>query len=180
MTRGVRAISDLLDRCRVVDGCWHWADGRDGNGRPSLWLPALGRRVTLGTAICVLRTGKPPAKGVVWHCTCDTPNCANPAHRKAGTRSSQMLAAGIQRDAVTRARIAAGKRARSNLTDDAVRAIRASGETLHVLAARHGITPSYASQIRRGQRRREFCAAGASIFNLGISAAAATARDGAV
>lgn len=169
---GVRTIDDLMARCRIDDltGCWLWAGANDGNGRPSLWLPVLSRRVSLGVAICVLRTGKAPGKGVVWHCTCTTTNCANPKHRTAGDRSSQMLAANLQRDARTRARIAAGKRAVSRLSDEAAAEIRASDEPLHVVAERHSISISHASQIRRGEQRRPLGVRGASVFNLGAQA----------
>ena len=168
---GIRDLQGIMDRCRVDEftGCWVWAMGGDGSGRPSLWLPALERRVSLGVAICVLRTGKPPAPGVVWHCTCSTPNCANPKHRAPGTRSSQMKAAKLQRDALTRARIAQGKRAASELSDTACAEIRASAEPLRIVADRHGISTSHASKIRRGELRQPV---GFSIFTLGLEAAA--------
>jgi hypothetical protein len=168
-TSGIRTLADLKGRCRIDDetGCWRWAAGADGSGRPSLWLPALGRRVTLGIAICVLRTGNAPAPGVSWHCTCATPNCANPAHRVAGNRSSQMRAAKLTRDAVTRARIAACKRAKSKLPDEAADDIRRSSEPLRVVAERHGISISHASNIRRCEMRLPLAARGASVFNLG-------------
>ncbi len=38
---------------------------------------------------------------------------------------------------------------------------------LEVLADRRGIAVSYASRIRRGERRRQLGARGASVFNLG-------------
>lgn len=171
-TDGVRSVADLMARCKVDDitGCWIWGAGLDGGGRPSLWLPALKRRVSLGVAICVIRTGEPPAKGVVWHCTCETTNCANPRHREPGNRSSQMLAARMVRDAATRARIAAGKRAGSRWSEAEIAAIRESADTLHVIAKRHGISIEHASNIRRGEVRLTLGCKGASVFNLGASA----------
>lgn len=172
---GVRTIKDLRDRCRVDEDapvglrCWHWV-GAMTAGQPSLWLPALGRRVTLGVAACVLRTGKAPAPGVVWHCTCSTQHCANPFHRAPGNRSSQMKAAGITRDAVTRAKIAAAKRAQSRLTADDVQQIRASDDTLQVIADRHGISVSYASLIRRRERWSPGAVQGFSVFTMGAAA----------
>lgn len=175
-TDGIRTITDLRDRCIVDEDapngqrCWVWGGAYSANGQPCLWLPALGRRVTLGVAACVLRTGKPPAAGVVWHCTCTTPSCANPFHRAPGNRSTQMRAAGIKRDAVTRARIAASKRAQSRLTPDDVNAIRASSEPLRVVAERHGISTSYASLIRRGERWPHGHLQGFSVFTAGGAA----------
>lgn len=169
---GVRTIDDLMARCRIDDltGCWLWAGAKDGNGRPSLWLPVLSRRVSLGVAICVLRTGKAPGKGVVWHCTCTTTNCANPRHRTAGNRSSQMLAARIRRSAATRAKIAAGKRAVSPWDESVIADVRSSSEPLHAVAARHGMSIEHASNIRRGESRLELGVRGASVFNLGAQA----------
>jgi hypothetical protein len=169
---GVRTIEDLMGRCRVdeITGCWHWACGRDGGGQPTLWLPALRQTVSLGVAICMLRTGKRPMRGVAWHCTCETRHCANPAHRKPGNRSTQMLAANLQRDAVTRSRMAAARRRKSKLSDEAVAEIRASTEFLRVVAERHGISMSHASNIRRGKQRLQLGARAASVFNLGSAA----------
>lgn len=166
-SRGIVTVQDLKDRCRVDGDCWIWSAGVNGNGQPSMWMPALQRHVTLGVAICTLVTGKPPKAGVFWYCTCDTKQCANPAHRKPGNKSAYMLAAGIQKDAAERARIAATKRAKSSLSDEAVADIRYGNEVLTVVAARYGIDPSYASLIRRGKNRRELGCRGASVFNLG-------------
>lgn len=173
---GIRRISDLRDRCRLGDGvhdghrCWVWAGGTTGTGQASLWLPALGRRVTLGIAACVLRTGKPPESGVFWHCVCETKDCANPWHRTPGSRSGQMLAAKITRDVGTKARIAASKRAKSSLTDEACMQIRQSTGPLRIVAQQHGISVSHASQIRLG-RRRGIGVRGASVFAHGGVAA---------
>lgn len=164
---GVHTIADLMGRCRVDDetGCWEWAEGRDGGGRPSLWLPALQKRTSLGVAICVLKTGKAPKKGVVWHCTCTTRDCANPDHRRAGNRKTQMLAANLQRDPLTRARISKARRAVSKLTDMDCEAIRGSDEKLRVLAQRYGVSLGHVQQVRVGKRRPALLV-GASIFNL--------------
>lgn len=173
-TDGVRTIADIKDRCFVdeITGCWHWRGARSGGKTPdvrtpSLWLPALQRRTTLGIAICVLLTGEEPKPGVRWHCICETKGCANPDHRKAGNKSTQMLAAKLKRSPAQCARIAKGKRAVSELSDEAAAEIRLSEEPLRVLAARHSISISHTSNIKNGKQRRELGARGASVFNLG-------------
>lgn len=168
-TDGLRTVQDLMDRCRVDDetGCWIWSYGRDPNGRPTTWLPEQGRRVSLGVAIGFLKTGLAPEKGVVWHCICTTTNCANPKHRRAGNRSSQMLAAKLTRSPLAKAYIAATKRRTSKLSDESAAAIRASDEILKVLAERYGVSISMCSLIRRQVRRRPLAAAGSSVFNFG-------------
>jgi len=167
---GVRTFSDLRARCDVdaVTDCWRWRQGRNDDDRPRLWCPVLHRCATLGSVICVLRTGAPPRWDEVWACTCSTRDCANPLHRERRTKSQhqQMMA---QRPATTfrRAHIAAGRRVDSKLSDDAVQDIRTSGELLRIVAARHGISVPYASRIRLGQARRALAGWGSSVFNLG-------------
>ena len=167
--RGIYTVADLMDRCYVdeVSGCWHWRQATDPNGYPSVWMPALQQRCTLATAICWLVTGKRPDKGVIWRTTCRTTGCANPMHRAPGTRSEQMLTARCVRDPAQRARIAAGKRATSKLSQADCAAIRQSEEPLRVLVERYGVGKSHISRIRRGEARRELGARGASVFNLG-------------
>lgn len=164
--RGVYTVADLLDRCRVdeVTGCWHL--GAVPRSTHTIRCPQLGRNVGLGVLVCVLRTGKAPAPGVVWHTTCGTRNCANPAHRRAGNRQSQMLAAQVRPSVETVARIARTKRARSALSDEQVAEIRRSTDRCADLAERYGISLTYVSHIRRGRSRREL-AVPASVFSWG-------------
>ncbi len=164
---GIHTIDDLRARCWVDEqtGCWHWRLSTNGEGLPSLWLPALRARVSLGTAICVLITGAKPARGVFWHCTCQTRACANPEHRTAGTRSSQMRSLGMTRDPLQRARIALGKQAKSRITaEQFARILSATGPQIEIAAA-EGISRSHVSRIRRGERRNLASVEGMSVFN---------------
>jgi hypothetical protein len=77
-----------------------------------------------------------------------------------------MLAAKVVRTPMERARMAAGKRAGSRVSDAQCAEIRASTEPLRVFAERFRISISHASDIRRGTVRRPLCAPGSSIFNL--------------
>lgn len=164
---GVRTIDDLRLRCRIDEetGCWRFGKATRSAHAPGVRLAALDQRmVTIGVAICFLKTGKLPAKGIFWHCTCSTSHCANPEHRKAGTRKTQMLQAQYRPSALTLARIASTKRARSKLSDEAIAAIRSSTATLKDLAQRFGVSPSHISRIRLGQTWRETAAPAASVF----------------
>lgn len=163
---GVRTIADLKDRCVVdeITGCWIWRAARDSNGVPSLQYPPLGRVVSLGVAIGHLRTGEPSPPGVVWHRTCETRQCANPDHREAGTRSTQMLAAVIKRSPQTRAKITAGKRRASKLSEADVAEIRGSDMKLAEIMERYSITRGYACELRSGKRRAPLAAPGSSAF----------------
>ena len=165
---GIRTLEDLRGRCKIDDitGCWNWGMGCDGNGRPSVWMPDLHRRTSLGVAICWIKTGKLPAPGVVWHLTCRNMLCANPAHRKVGTRSTQMLAAKVTRTPLTRARISANRRGGSKLKPEQFEDIRSGGKLLREICEQHGISMSYASLIRSGKDRQPVSAPGSSIFSM--------------
>lgn len=164
---GIRTIEDLRQRCRIDEdtGCWHYGKATRSHHAPGVRLAALDQEmVSLGTAIAVLLTGKRPRKGIYWHITCTTKHCANPDHRKAGTRRSQMLQAGYKPSALTLAKIAAKRRAESHLSEDDINAIRASDQTLEALAERYRISPSHVSRIRLGQAWRQTAAPAASVF----------------
>lgn len=165
---GIRTIDDIKQRCRIDEetGCWHYGKATRSHHAPGVRLAALGHEmVSLGVAIGFLRTGARPAKGVHWHVTCSTKQCANPDHRKPGTKKSQMRHAAYKPDPLTLARIASAKRARSHLTEDDVASIRASSDTLMVLAARYGVSASHISRIRLGQSWRKTAAPAASVFS---------------
>jgi hypothetical protein len=166
MRAGIRTRADLKSRCTVdVDtGCWRWTGARDVNGQPRLWLPALCTVVTLGVAACYIRTGARPEKGQIWHAVCATRECANPAHRAPGTRSSLMLGLGMQRTPLQRAHYSAGRRARDELSEADIEFIRSCGLTLREICARVGISENYARSVRRGLPN-QVAAPGSSVFN---------------
>jgi hypothetical protein len=164
---GIRTVADLRDRCRIdtLTNCWVWAHGRNSDGRVSAWIPALQARGSLGTLIAILKTGQRPKPGTAWHPICTTPDCANPAHRIEGTRSSQMSAlVGVKRSPQTRARMVISRRKFRKLSDEDVQAIRVSEEPLKVLAERYGVHMNYVSEVRSGRQRRAPIAPGASVF----------------
>jgi hypothetical protein len=167
ITCGVQTLEDIRERCYVDPdtNCWQWRGALTNNRYPSLWMPTLRKSVTIGQAIGYLSTGKVPGPGASWHSTCKNAMCANPAHRRKGTRATQMKAYGIERNPLTRARIAAAKAGQGKLTDEDAKEIRDGDLTLKQIAARWGICISYASEVRAGKRRGEKPAAqGASVF----------------
>ena len=166
---GIRTIEDLMARCWVDEdtGCWHFRGRQRCDNRPCMWFPPLGKVVALGTAIGYLRTGERPGKGVLWRCTCQTTDCANPAHRVAGTRSVQMLAMKLKRAPLTRIRMSLGRRGGGKLAEADRAAIRGSAETLRVICKTYGISLAYASMIRSGKDRMQLQAPGGSAFSFG-------------
>lgn len=167
-SNGVRTADDLKARCFVDadTGCWHWRMGRTSQGRPSLWLPAIARRSTLGVAACLLRTGLAPKPGTAWHSICGNIDCANPWHRTEGTRSTQMLALGMKRTPLQIARGTAARRRVGKLSDNDVLSIRACGLTLKEIAERWRITVGYACEVRSGKVRGDIAAPNSSVWAL--------------
>lgn len=93
MATGIRSLDDLRERCYVDPDthCWHWRGAMSrSNGRdePRLYLPDMGRVVTLPRAAWHL-AGKPVPQVqhlTIWRrCACSA--CGNPAHLKAGSRA---------------------------------------------------------------------------------------------
>ena len=154
MSRGIRTIEDLRERCWIDTDtdCWHWR-GATSLGSPAVCIPGHGGAGRMGRAVCFLKTGKLPARGVIWHCVCATRHCANPEHLKPTTRSAVMRKAIIKRGPAFVAKAQAVKRARSTICNDEIAAaIRASDESLPVLAARYApMSAGMVWRIRKGQ-----------------------------
>ena len=168
---GVHSLNDILLRCIVDEetGCWLWQGTRAGGCSPSMWYPPMGKAVAGGVVLYHLLHGEVLRKGNYFHRTCQSGECMNPAHRRVGTRSSQMKNAQLTRSVQERAAIARTRRASSRvLTDEIVADIRSSDETLEQVSKRLGIHLSTASRIRRGEMWVDF-KRGASVFNLGAT-----------
>lgn len=165
---GIHTLDDLLQRCVVDDetGCQVF-DAPKRKGSVILWLPAIGRPVTLAKALAIL-LGKELKPGQRWVPTCGDTACANPEHRFIGTRSDLMRILRPKLEPLHRARIANGHRRREGCRySPELRAeIMASEETCTAIAARLGLHNSIISKIRRGEAWRDG-APTASVFNLG-------------
>lgn len=167
-TDGIRTLADFKTRFRACEEsvCWEWR-GKSYKGRcAQVWLSGIERQCSIGQAVHYLTKGMKIPTGMVMRCTCTTPNCGNPAHRKLVERGRQMVK-GVRKDAGTRIRIAQARREASKvgMTAERAAAIRASNEPLRVLAGRYGISPSFASLIRLGKAWGPL-AVGASVFSM--------------
>lgn len=80
--------------------------------------------------------------------TCGNPLCVHPDHLQSRTRSRAQKGKVLSVD--RRARIAMARRAKSQLTMEMVREIRASTEPCTVLDKQYGLAKGYASRIRCG------------------------------
>lgn len=168
MRRGIHTLEDLRLRCFEDEdtGCWTWRGALNGQGAPSMRVPALGRAGSIGELLSVL-AGPLPA-GRSWVPLCGNWLCCRPdrKHRASGTRSMQSRMAQPYRTTEQKAAIARSRNAGSRLSAAAIELIRGGTMTDKEAARVYGITPSYAWAIRVG-RKRAYCATpapGASVF----------------
>jgi hypothetical protein len=135
------------------DTCWLWRGARTPKG---YGLFAVGRQNANGQSVpeyahrvAYLRehSGSIPSGRVVMH-ACDVRNCVNPAHLRLGTQSENV------QDGIAKGRYHYPGPTTRKLTDQAVCAIRAEIGTLDAIAARHGVSRTHVSMIRRNLRRQ--------------------------
>lgn len=96
--------------------------------------------------------------GYIAMTTCEDTRCVEPSHiiQKVGAEYRKHRLNKVTNHVARGRRISAYKRRISKISDEVVAEIRASSDTLVVLAQRYGISKSYARDIRAGKARRDF------------------------
>jgi hypothetical protein len=123
--------------------CWLWTAGTDG--RYGLFH-LDGRSVKAHRVSWELENGPLPAAASVLH-FCDVTLCVRPTHLFLGSAADNAH----DRDRKGRQRAPRGEASpNAKLTDEAVRAIRASADSDKALAARYGVTPTSIHYVRTG------------------------------
>lgn len=143
----------LLARVVEQDGCLIWQgeccnDGRDPRGQLN------GQRFYVRRAVWKALTGRMPNAtwGVATSCT--TPRCVDPAHLVHRRRGTTLK--GQPKSLMHRARIAATKRAASELPQSAIPEILGSPLSCAEEAKQRGIHKSMVTLIRAGKARRDY------------------------
>lgn len=157
---GIRTLEDIRLRCYVDErtGCWHWrmhfSRGRSccawtvagivhkGTATRAAW-ELSGRNVEPGWVVARRRA------------VCDSPDCCNPEHLRAGPKSKVQPKLTPEQRTAHRIGVTRVSRARSKLGMAAALQIRLSDATCHVEAAKWGIAPTTVSAIRRGEIWRD-------------------------
>ena len=149
---GIRTFEDLRTRCYVDPdtSCWIWR-GATTQGSPVMWLPQVRAVLTLGSVLSVLTEGR-RIRGARWRATCNEKLCCNPQHRKRTNHAALMASFGHRR---TPEQVEKCRKAAIRYPASVVRAIREDDGTLVEIAARHGVSKSYASRVRRQDVRPE-------------------------
>lgn len=152
-------LMEKLTRTDDPEACWEWSGRRDSRGYGRIHVsdqpdqPVKCREQLTHRTMWVLTHGPIPDGIEVCH-RCDNPPCGNPAHLFLGTHRENM------QDSIEKGRhsnppllVKQGEDYSSaKLTDDAVRAIRASPDRIVEIAARFHISPALASMIRSRKR----------------------------
>lgn len=146
--RGRPLVERFMERIHVDEnGCWIWTAGKDQDGY-GLFRGLVGDALYHRAhrfSVAYHRGEHPAPEQNVCH-SCDVPACVNPAHLFIGS------VAGNQQDKWRKGRGNVKKGTghwSTSLTEDDVRAIRASNDKQSEIAERHGITQTTVSDIRR-------------------------------
>jgi len=131
----------------IGPNCWEWTAARNPRGYGVIHD---GERVQLAHRVAwLLEHGNLPASLSILH-VCDNPRCVRPSHLFVGTRAdnnADMMAKGRYRAGTNPPRGTSAWSAK--LTEDDIRAIRASADRGVDLAARYGVTKSTITDIRK-------------------------------
>lgn len=123
----------------TITGCWEWNGVRSPKGYGvAKDLRRPGKLIRAHRLSYELHVEPIPRGMLVIH-SCDNPACVRPSHLRLGTQKDNMA------DARARGRL---KNPGARLTEEQVRQIRASSESLTVLAARFGCGRANISHIR--------------------------------
>jgi len=124
-------------------GCWIWLGSRDRQGYG--YFAISKRQIVKAHRFAVI--GEQRRNEQVLH-RCDNPSCVNPSHLFLGSNLDN------RRDSLLKGRVARGNsHGMSKLSEQSVseiRAERARGITLAVLAARYGVGQNVVSAVARG------------------------------
>lgn len=130
----------------VGAGCRDWPWGVNNKGYGAIRSGGVSRKVT---HVVLELSGRPRPTSVAFALhSCDRPVCVAPWHLRWGTPADNVA------DRTARGRLE-GRPGEANpsarLTDDDVRAIRASGDTLRSLGAQYGVHFTIIQKIKAGK-----------------------------
>lgn len=162
--RRVRKGGGVPPHAPELGECWHWTGGTMKFGYGVLRKGRRGRTILAHRLAYALGRSIPPAKLCVCH-KCDNPICVNPGHLFLGTRRDN------NKDRATKGRTSRGFLRRlladrpelrprgvchyaAKLSEEDVRQIRASGESVRSLARRYKMGYTTIYNIVKGRKWR--------------------------
>jgi hypothetical protein len=162
---GIRTLEDVRLRCYVDprSGCWHWRLNFSRGRSSCVWFIAgVEHKGTASRAAWALSGHKLQPGWVVsrYRSVCDSQDCCNPAHHRAGPRARILPKLTPEQRTAHRIGVTRESRRRSKLSMEAALLIRQSDAPCHEEAAKWGVGPTTISQIRRGETWRPGFAGG--------------------
>ena len=146
---------DILKRTRECGDCLEWTGSFVHDEAPVISIK--NRKIYVKRHLMQLAGRK--IDGLCVTSKCGNTACVNPKHLQIVTKAAiikRTAATGVFSTTAVRARVAAGKRKLSKLSQEAANEIRTSTEPIAVLARKHGITDAYGYMIRRGEFRKDY------------------------
>lgn len=143
-------VAAVLDRHTLVANerdCWLWAGSRLPSGYGTVKYTVAGKAHTISAHRAAFERANGYLPRVVRH-TCDNPPCCNPRHLQGGTQKDNL------RDMFERGRarhVRGSDHVRAKLTEEDVRAIRASPDKHAEIAAQFGVDTSTVTRIKAGE-----------------------------
>lgn len=138
----------------MPSGCWEWQKARFHWGHGAIGIDGKTRKAH--RVAYEVFVGPIPKGMQVLH-ACDNPPCCNPDHLRLGTHADNMAEMAARGRAATGTRNHFGRtayrgveNARSKLTEDAVRLIRAGVPTKEIMS-RFGVAKATVSHVRVGR-----------------------------
>lgn len=80
-----------IDKTSSKCGCWLWAGARTGKGYGAIQEAGKGSKMVLAHRLSYTIHKGPIEKGLLILHSCDTPQCVNPDHLRAGSQSENIL-----------------------------------------------------------------------------------------
>jgi hypothetical protein len=149
----MQAIERFMDKVMPVPeaGCWLWIGAAKPTGYGNFYMDRA--YVSAHRASYFLHKGEIPAGMLVMH-KCDTPSCVNPDHLMIGTQQENigdMFGKGRGRPNPSKGE----GNPRALLTENDVRAIRASSDSTMALASQYGVAYHTVWHARKGLSWKE-------------------------
>ena len=129
-------MKTFWDKVNKTISCWEWQGGKDRDGYGHIRIEG---KLWQAHRFSSLLDGKDPKGYVVMH-TCDNPGCVNPAHLSLGTQKDNI------KDMIQKGRYV---KPVGRLTDDEVRAIRNSDESLQKLKAKYNLSTTTLWKVKK-------------------------------
>lgn len=154
-------IQRIEERSIEVGDCWIWQGAINNNGAPM--ISYRGKVMSIHRALCI-KKGR-PVKGKLCYAKCGEKKCVNPDHVGIQTQAEAIARSWDKKDKVAIIRqLVANRRGSTGITDEMVKEMRNSSESIAELAKRFGKHRSTVSKIVKYETRRDMSSPWAQLW----------------